>query len=244
MTNFMPHGLGLQHSTDRISEQKTAVVIGATGNLGSAIVEALRAEGYAIDETWTGSDRPDATKASSYADLPPRIDMAVYAAGTSVVKPIQELTEKEWSEVMDVNVNGAFLFARAAYEALKKAKGTFVAISSMNSMHPYPKRAPYTTSKAAIEGLVRQLAIEWGNDGISTHAIRLGPLNKLMKVVKPFANPVMLEATKKRLPQHELIPAEAVASYIAWLGAGNAQWVTGAVIDFDAGFSLNAYPLV
>lgn len=229
---------------DKEIGRKVAVVVGATGNLGGAIVEALRKAGYAIDETWTGSDRPDATKAPSYENLPSRIDMAVYAAGTSVVKPMHELTEQEWNEVMDVNVNGAFLFARAAYGALKKTKGTFVAISSMNSMHPYPKRAPYTASKSALEGLVRQLAVEWGDDGISTHAIRLGPLDKLMKAVKPFANPAMLEATRKRLPQHELIPAEAVASYVVWLGAGNAKWVTGAAIDFDAGFSLNAYPLL
>ncbi|MEK7095133.1 MAG: SDR family oxidoreductase, partial [Patescibacteria group bacterium] len=99
-----------------------------------------------------------------------------------------------------------------------------------------------TTSKAGLEVLTRQLAVEWGQYGISTHAIRLGPLNKLMKSTK--ANPLILEATKKRLPQHELIPPEAVAKYIVMLGDSVAQWVTGAVVDFEAGFTLNAYPLL
>ncbi len=223
--------------------KKTAVVVGATGNLGSAIVNALQKAGYEIDQTWTKADRPDATFASSYGNLPERIDLAVYAAGTSVIKPVQEFAEEEWDEVMNVNLRGAFLFARAAFRGLKAAKGTFVAISSMNSLHPYPNRAAYTASKAGLEGLVRELAIEWGEEGISTHAIRLGPLNKLMKAVRSQANPAMLEATKKRLPQHELIPAEAVADYIVALGNGIAPWVTGACIDFDAGFSINAYPL-
>jgi 3-oxoacyl-[acyl-carrier protein] reductase len=225
-----------------LKNKKVAVVIGATGNLGIAIVAALKKEGYEIDEIWNDADHPDATVASSYTKLPSRIDMAVYAAGINLVKPVQEVTEQEWEAVMDVNLRGAFLFARAAYEGLKAAKGTFVTISSMNSLHPYPNRIAYATSKAAIEGLTRELAVEWGQYGISTHSIRLGPLNKLMKTTK--ANPVILEATKKRVLHHELIPPEAVADYIVMLGDGKAKWVSGSVIDFDAGFTINAYPLL
>jgi NAD(P)-dependent dehydrogenase (short-subunit alcohol dehydrogenase family) len=222
--------------------KKTAVVIGATGNLGSAIVEALEKAGYEIGKSWTGVDHPDATLAASYENLPPRIDMAVYAAGTNVVKPVHELSEEEWDEVMSVNVRGAFLFARAAFTGLKAARGVFVTISSINAVFPYPNRAAYSTSKAAIEGLTRQLAVEWGEYGISTHAIRLGPLNKLMKATR-VNQAAIFEAVKKRMPQHELIPPAAVANYIVALGAGGAPWVTGTVIDFDAGFSLNIYPL-
>lgn len=222
--------------------KKIAVIIGATGNLGSAIVPALKKAGYEIDKIWNSPNHPDAKIASSYENLPERIDMAIYAAGVNLVKPIHETTEEEWDEVINVNLRGAFLFARAAFPGLKAAKGTFVTISSMNSKVPYPNRSAYTTSKAGIEGLTRQLAVEWGTYGISTHSIRLGPLNKLMKTTK--ANPILLEATKKRLPQHELITPEAVANYIVTLGSGGAQWVTGSVIDFDAGFTINAYPLL
>ncbi len=223
------------------SGKKNAVVIGATGNLGKAIVESLQKAGYKVDKTWTSTDRPDASLASSYAKLPKHIDMTVYAAGINLVKPIQEITEKEWDEVMGVNLRGAFLFARAAFEGLQAARGTFVTISSMNARYPYPNRAAYTASKAGIEGLTRQLAVEWGPYGISTHSIRLGPLNKLMRTTK--ANPLMLEATKKRLLHHELIPPEAVGDYIVTLGDGRAKWISGSVIDFEGGFTLNAYPL-
>ena len=223
-------------------KQKTAVVIGATGNLGSEIVKALVRDGYKVDETWTSDKHPDATLALSYKNLPSKIDMALYAAGVNLVKPLHEVSNEEWEHVMKVNVTGAFYFARAAFESLRKTKGVFVTISSMNAVIPYPNRTAYSTSKAALEGLTRQLAVEWGEYGISTHAIRLGPLNKLMKTTK--ANPLMLEATKKRLPQHELIPAEAVGNYIVALGSGTAPWVTGTTIDFDAGFTLNAYPLL
>jgi NAD(P)-dependent dehydrogenase (short-subunit alcohol dehydrogenase family) len=223
--------------------KKKAVVIGATGNLGSAIVVALEKAGYEIDHVWTRVDHPDAMRAESYANLPPRIDLAVYAAGINLVKPVHEITNEEWDKVMSVNVRGAFLFARAAFEGLKNARGVFVTISSMNAGFPYPGRAPYTTSKAALEGLTRALAVEWGEHGISTLSLRLGPLTKLMKTTQGV-NPLMLEATKKRLPHHELIPPEAVADFIATLGAGSAKWVTGSTIDFEAGFTLNAYPLL
>lgn len=221
---------------------KTAVVIGATGNLGLAIVDALQKSGYEVDKTWRDKNHPDATLASSYESLPKKIDIAIYAAGINVVKPIHELTEEEWDGVMNVNIRGAFLFARAAFSGLQAAKGVFITISSMNAIIPYPNRAPYATSKAALEGLTRELAVEWGKDGISTCAIRLGPLTKLMNTTK--VDPSMLEATKKRLPQHELIPPEAVADYIVKLGTGGAKWMTGSAIDFDAGFTLNAYPLL
>jgi 3-oxoacyl-[acyl-carrier protein] reductase len=207
-----------------------------------AIVAALEQAGYEIDRTWTKTDRPDVRHSQSYSNLPSRIDLAVYAAGTNIVKPIHELTEVEFDQVMDVNVRGAFLFARAAFEALKAAQGTFVTISSINSVFPYPKRVAYSTSKAALEGLTKQLAVEWGPHGISTHCIRLGPLNKLMRATK-IDPTVIFEAIKNRLPQHELIPPEAVAHYIVMLGSGVARWMTGAVIDFDAGFTLNVYPL-
>jgi NAD(P)-dependent dehydrogenase (short-subunit alcohol dehydrogenase family) len=167
--------------------------------------------------------------------------LAVYVAGINLVKPVHQVTDEEFDQVMNVNLRGAFLFARAAFQGLKTTKGTFVTISSMNSHFPYPNRAAYCTSKAALEGLTKALAVEWAEHGISTHAIRLGPLNKLMKTTK--ANPLILEAVKNRLPQHELIPPEAVAHYIVMLGSGVARWMTGAVIDFDAGFTLNVYPL-
>lgn len=227
-----------------MSDKKTAVVVGATGNVGSATVAALKKAGYTIDQTWIGADRPDATLASSYTTLPPRIDVAVYAAGTNIVKPVQELTEKDWDEVMGVNVRGAFLLAQAAFEGLKAAKGTFITIGSINSVYPYPNRALYCTSKAALEGLTTQLADEWGEHGISTHCIRLGPLTELMKATRAAGvNPAILDAIKKRMPAHKLIPPQAVADYIVYLSEGGAPWVTGAVIDFDAGYTKHIYPL-
>lgn len=225
-----------------MSAKKNAVVIGATGNLGSAIASALRDAGYEVDATWTDPQRPDAASSASYVNMPKHIDVAVYAAGINLVKPVHEITDEEWDKMMGTNLTGAFYFARAAFEGLKAAKGIFVTISSMNSLFPYPNRAAYSTTKAGIEGLTRQLGVEWGEHGITTHSIRLGPLSKLMKTTT--VNPKMLDAVKKRLPLHTLIEPEVVASYILWLAKDGRTATTATVTDFDGGYTANAAPVI
>jgi len=225
--------------------QKTAVVVGANANLGSAIVKALKDKGWVVDPTWLGPDRPDGRKEESYKHLPPVIDLAVYVAGINEISPTQDLSLEKWQSVMDTNLTGAFLFAKNAFEGMKASGGaTFVAISSINSVHPYPGRAAYTASKAGLEGLIRALAIEWGEHGISTHAIRLGHLKGLMKKLK--TNPKLaglLDAVVEETPLHTLIDPATVASYILWLAEGGSRNISGCVIDFEPAYTINRYPI-
>jgi NAD(P)-dependent dehydrogenase (short-subunit alcohol dehydrogenase family) len=223
-------------------DRKTAVIVGATGNLGKATCDALEAVGYEIDPVWRSAERPDAALASSYESLPKKIHFAAYLAGVNVVEDTQNLSEADWGRVLATNLTGAFLFAKAAFPALAAAgQSAFVGISSINTMHPYPRRAAYAASKAGLEGLIRELAVEWGGHGIATHCIRLGHLEAFMRTTKP--NPAFLDAVKAHTPSGELIPAEAVAGYMAWLATGGARYISGSVIDFDPAYTINRIPL-
>ena len=91
------------------SNDKVAVVIGATGNLGRAVVLELENSGFSIDATWNASDRPDATNPNSYLKLPKRVDAAIYLAGINVVKDIEVLSEDDWDRVLNVNLRGFVL---------------------------------------------------------------------------------------------------------------------------------------
>ncbi|MEK7145826.1 MAG: SDR family oxidoreductase [Patescibacteria group bacterium] len=225
-----------------MSRKKMAVVVGATGNLGQAVVSVLENAGYSIDPTWNSEDRPNATKAESYAKLPDTIDLLVYLPGLNVVKASAELSEEEWDDVMNVNLKGAFLASKAAFPALKKSgQATIVVISSIMTTHPYPKRLAYTSSKAALEGFTRALAVEWGKYGISSHCIRLGHLSGLMKSTP--ANPDLLKAVKQRTPSGHLVEAREVADYILWLAEGGSKAMNGTVVDFDPAYTLNRWPL-
>lgn len=224
------------------AERKTAVIVGATGNLGSAICEVLRTRGYDIDPIWLSADRPDATKSASYAKMPPKIHAAIYVAGINIVAPVETLTEEQWDMVMDVNLKGAFLFAKGALAGLKAASpSTFATISSIMVTHPYPNRAAYASAKAGIEGLTKVLAVEWGQYGIASHSVRLGHLEGLMKSTPP--NPKLLEAVKARTPLKRLIQPKQVAEYIGWLVDGGSSAVSGSVLTFDPAYTINRWPL-
>ena len=224
------------------NSKKTAVVISATGNLGRAVVKVLKENGYDFDPVWLKEDHPDATLAESYKNLPEKIDLAIYLPGLNVVKSTEELKEEEWDNVINVNLKGAFLFAKAAFKAMKKSgEATFVVISSIMVTHPYPKRLAYASSKAGLEGLVRELAVEWGEYGISTQAIRLGHLSGLMKSTP--VDPRLLDSVKVKTPSHRLIEHIDVAKYILWLSEGGAKSVSGGVIDFDPAYTINRWPL-
>jgi 3-oxoacyl-[acyl-carrier protein] reductase len=174
--------------------------------------------------------------------LPETIDAAIYLAGINIVKPVEEMTIEEWQKVIDINLTGAFRFAKTCLPGLKRAgTSTFVGISSIMATHPYPNRSPYAASKAGLEGLIRQLAVEWGKYGIATQGVRLGHLEGLMKTGTKSTE--LLDTVKKHVPSGILIQPEDVGSYIAWLCSGRAQAISGGIIDFDPAYSINRWPL-
>lgn len=221
---------------------KIAVVVGGTGLIGKAVCAALTEAGYTLDPVWLQADHPDATRAESYSSLPGKIDAAIYLAGINKVGKMESLSEADWDSVVDVNLKGAFLFFKAAFPALKASgRSCAIAISSIMATHPYPGRAPYATAKAGLEGLVRALAVEWGEYGIATHALRLGHMKGLMRTT--VANPKLLESVAQHSPLGQLISPEEVASYILWLAQGGCHSVSGSVIDFDPAYTINRWPL-
>lgn len=223
------------------NEKKNAVVIGATGNLGTAVCGALKEAGYVLDPVWLTPDHPDATKEESYKDLPPQIHLAVYLAGINDFAEPENWKLEDWDRIMNVNLRGAFLFAQKAFPGMKKAgQSIFVGISSVMVTHPYPPVIAYTISKAGIEGMIRGLAVSWGKHGIAACGIRLGHLSQRMKTTPP--NPLVLEAVKKKTPSGRLIDPRAVAEYIVFLSKYGMN-VSGSIIDFDPAYTINRWPL-
>ncbi len=221
---------------------RNSVVIGATGNLGRAICKILSDEGFYVDPLWQRPDHPDATDSGSYKNLPEQIDAAIYLPGINKIELAENLKETDWDSVLNVNLRGAYLFAKAAFPAMKRSgNAIFVTISSIMTTHPYPGRLAYAAAKSGLEALTRVLAVEWGKYGISTHCIRLGHLEGLMK--STGSNPQLLEAVKSKTPSSKLIDSECVAKFILWLAEGGGKAVSGCVIDFDPAYIINRWPL-
>ncbi len=104
-----------------------------------------------------------------------RVDILVNNAGTAVGKPTDELTLEEWRRVIDCNVTGAFLCSREALKIMKRQRsGRILNIGSVSAKVPRPNSAAYTTSKYALEGLTRSLAVDGRAHGIAVSVLQPG----------------------------------------------------------------------
>ena len=104
-----------------------------------------------------------------------RLDILVNNAGLAKGGPIDELDFKTWRDVMSVNLDGAFLCSRDAFKSMKPQKrGRIINIGSVSAKMPRVDSAPYTTSKFALEGLTRSLALDGRPFGISVGVLQPG----------------------------------------------------------------------
>lgn len=218
---------------------KTAVLVGATGNIGKALQNSLANE-FALDQTWLGEKRPRISNPDAFHELPKTIHLAIYAAGVNKIQTLEETTDRDWDEVIDINLSGAFRFARAAAQRFPKdGSGILVFISSIMSTHPYPNRLAYSSSKGAVESLTKALAVEAAGE-FSTFAIRLGHINALMSTTK--TSPKLLDEVKRLSIDQKLSEPSEVANFITSL-LPFAGLINGTTIEADRGYTINRWPL-
>src|SRR5437879_4724254 len=95
------------------------------------------------------------------------IDVLVNNAGINIVKPALEITESDWDQVLSVNLKSIFLCSKAAAQMMMRRNGgRIINIASVVGINPFPSRAPYSSSKAGVIMLTRELAIEWAKQTI------------------------------------------------------------------------------
>ncbi len=104
-----------------------------------------------------------------------RVDILVNNAGTAIGKPTDELSYEAWRTVIDCNVNGAFLCSREAFKIMKRQHGgRILNIGSVSAKVPRPHSAAYTTSKYALEGLTRSMAVDGREHGVAVSVLQPG----------------------------------------------------------------------
>jgi len=104
-----------------------------------------------------------------------RVDILVNSAGITCRTPTDEMSLETWRNVLDVNLNGAFLCSREALRIMKRQRsGRIINIGSISAKVPRPNSAPYTTSKFALEGLTRSLALDARDHGIAVCILHPG----------------------------------------------------------------------
>lgn len=228
-----------------------AIITGARGGIGRAIVSTLTDAGWGVaecDAPGTGapiefdvSDREAAADgvARALSELGGSCDAVVANAGiVDTIHRAERFSEEDWSRDLETNLSGAFWVAQAAYEPLAASgDGRIVMISSVAAEIGLPGQVAYGASKAGIVGLARTLAAEWGPRGIRCNVVMPGMIATPKVMSMPGALQERLNAT---IPLRRFGSTEELAGVVAFLLSPAAAYVNGAVIRVDGGFGLAA----
>jgi gluconate 5-dehydrogenase len=165
------------------------------------------------------------------------IDVLINNAGTQFRTPLEDFPVDKWRELFTVNVESAFLVARAvAPQMIKRKQGKIINISSVQSELGRPTIAPYTATKGAIKMLTKGMCADWAKHGIQVNAIGPGyfktPLNQAL-----VDNPEFSSWLEKRTPAGRWGNVEELIGAAVFLAAPTSSFVNGHILYVDGGIT-------
>jgi len=165
-----------------------------------------------------------------------RIDILANIAGVNVHKAAEEMTEKEWDFVLDINLKALFFCCQAVGKVmLRQGSGRIINMSSSFGVVGFGGRTAYAASKAAVSNLTKTLALEWSAKGIHVNALAPGPVWTEARH-ELFSNPEFYANLVKKVPINRTAkPAEMVGPAI-FLASEASSFVTGETLLVDGGF--------
>jgi NAD(P)-dependent dehydrogenase (short-subunit alcohol dehydrogenase family) len=239
---------------------KTALVAGASRGIGQAVAESLARAGArtilaarsvkaleAIAEKLRGEgcaaealELDIASRASrlAAAELAGAVDILINVAGMNLRKRFADYTPEEYEKILNTNLTGIFELTQAVGKGMiaRGQGGKVIMIGSLTSMIGLPYVSVYTVTKAALAGLTRSLAAEWGQHGIQVNCIAPGfiltDLNREM-----WKPQVMQDWVKGVQPCPRIGTPEDIAPMAVYLASPGSDYVTGQVIAVDGGLS-------
>ena len=168
-----------------------------------------------------------------------RIDILVNNAGATVRKPPQDITAAEWDNVLDVNLRAAFLAGRAVYPHFRaQGGGKIISIGSMFSIFGGGgSGVPYSASKGGIVQLAKSFAVAWAADNIQSNAILPGWFMTELTAAIPETQPERYDLINRRIPMGRWGQASELQGAAIFLASPASDYITGAVITVDGGYS-------
>ena len=233
-------GIGLGMARGLASAGAHVLIAGRDAEKNRAAVAELGGEAAAFRADLT---QPDAARAMVDDALARwgRLDVLVNNAGTNIRKRPEDLSLEEWGAVLNINLTAAFLCSRAAFEPMRRARaGKIVNIGSMMSIFGAPFTPAYAASKGGIVQLTKATATAWAEHGIQVNAVLPGWIDTALTRRGRREVPGLHERVLARTPAGRWgIPAD-LAGVAVFLAAPASDFVTGAALPVDGGFSVQS----
>ena len=221
---------------------RTVLVTGAARGIGAAIAGRLEADGWSVhavdveDGDLATRDGNRAVVDAALARFDGRLDAVVASAGFQHVAPVREFDEDEWDRLQALLLTSPFLLAKYAWDALAASgDGRFLVVASVHGLVASPFKAGYVAAKHGVMGLVKVLALEGAEAGISASAL-----------CPAYVRTALVEAQLETRSEDDLLAPQAVkrlldpaevAAAAAWLLGPEARAVTGAPLVMDLGWT-------
>jgi 2-deoxy-D-gluconate 3-dehydrogenase len=243
---------------------KVALVTGSAGGLGGAIawalgtagakvflhdlfedkleeiVKAMKAEGIeagckAIDINASGA--PQSLVDTVVKEMG-TVDIVVNSAGINRPQKHEDVTEKNWDDVMNINLRAMFFVSQAAgRHMIAKAGGKIINISSQAGLVALPLRAAYCSSKGGVNQLTRTLALDWAKYKILVNAIAPSFVETAL-TAKMFEDESFKKYVLGSIPLGRMVKAEEIANAALFLASDLANMITGHVLSVDGGWTI------
>lgn len=245
-----------------MSEQKLALVTGATRGIGRAIAERLAQQGYRVVGTATSDSGADSIRTALQA-LSPEHDamvlnigdaeqtetalkhllsdfgtpaVVVNNAGITRDNLFLRLSEDDWQAVINTNLNGVFRVCKAMVKAMLKQKhGAIINISSIIGTTGNAGQTNYAAAKAGLEGFSRSLAQEVASRNITINCVAPGFIQTDMTDVLPETQKEAILAT---IPSKRFGQVAEIAGAVAFLASDDAKYITGQTIHVNGGMNM------
>lgn len=235
---------------------RTALVTGAAGGIGQAIVNALQQQGVIV----AGVDIRDSNTDHNFTgnlmdqkfcdDLPKRaadamggLDILVNNAGIITRGKITDATDEDYSRSMAINVEAPFRLCRAAIPIMAEAgQGAIVNVASCWGVHPGPNHPIYVMSKAAIASLTQCLGIDHAHQNIRVNAVCPNEVNTPMIrtgfETRGLDPDKAIDELNDSVPLGRIAEPEDIADIVVFLASNQSRYLCGALIQANGGKSV------